>query len=226
MTSRFTSSFRQCDNASAARRTSWRRRPPDPASSSASRRPRRGPLRRSSAACRPGPRCNAAVGVGRTARASDNEPRPQPRHGQNERAMALNRKNALFAGHDEGAENGACVASLIETCMCGCPPRCKGFDGDFDAGSAACMCPAYKSRPQPLALMRSADRVLSKLARSRRSHVLLVVPISSIDRRVITSISADAPQQPASPRKRAMFLYRSIDLATRQHVPMRFSPSC
>ena len=30
--------------------------------------------------------------------------------------MALNRKNALFAGHDEGAENWACVASLIETC--------------------------------------------------------------------------------------------------------------
>ena len=135
------------------------------------------------------------------------------------RPIVLNRKNALFAGHDEGAENWACVASLIETCMCGWPPRCKGFDGDFDAGSAACMCPAYKSRPQPLALMRSADRVLSKLARSRRSHVLLVVPISSIDRRVITSISADAPQQPASARKRAMFLYRSIDLATRQQRP-------
>ena len=28
----------------------------------------------------------------------------------------LNRKNALFAGHDEGAENWACVASLVETC--------------------------------------------------------------------------------------------------------------
>jgi hypothetical protein len=28
----------------------------------------------------------------------------------------LNRKNALFAGHDEGAENWACIASLIETC--------------------------------------------------------------------------------------------------------------
>ncbi|ASY65952.1 Mobile element protein (plasmid) [Sinorhizobium sojae CCBAU 05684] len=30
--------------------------------------------------------------------------------------MALNRKNALFAGHDAGAENWAAVASLIETC--------------------------------------------------------------------------------------------------------------
>ena len=30
--------------------------------------------------------------------------------------MALNRKNALFAGCDEGAEVWACIASLIETC--------------------------------------------------------------------------------------------------------------
>jgi transposase len=30
--------------------------------------------------------------------------------------MVLNRKNALFAGHDQGAENWACIASLIETC--------------------------------------------------------------------------------------------------------------
>lgn len=38
------------------------------------------------------------------------------RHGQNERMMALNRKNALFAGHDVGAQNWAVIASLIETC--------------------------------------------------------------------------------------------------------------
>jgi transposase len=31
-------------------------------------------------------------------------------------AIALNRKNALFAGHDLGAENWAVLASLIETC--------------------------------------------------------------------------------------------------------------
>ena len=30
--------------------------------------------------------------------------------------MALTRKNALFAGHDDGAENWAIVASLIEAC--------------------------------------------------------------------------------------------------------------
>jgi transposase len=32
------------------------------------------------------------------------------------RPIALNRKNALFAGHDAGAENWACLATLIETC--------------------------------------------------------------------------------------------------------------
>jgi len=32
------------------------------------------------------------------------------------RPIVINRKNALFAGHDEGAENWACIASLVETC--------------------------------------------------------------------------------------------------------------
>lgn len=32
------------------------------------------------------------------------------------RPIALNRKNALFAGHDAGAENWAVIASLFETC--------------------------------------------------------------------------------------------------------------
>src|SRR5438034_489732 len=32
------------------------------------------------------------------------------------RPIALNRKNALFAGHDEGAQNWAAIASLVETC--------------------------------------------------------------------------------------------------------------
>jgi hypothetical protein len=31
------------------------------------------------------------------------------------RPIALNRKKSLFAGHDEGAVNWACLASLIET---------------------------------------------------------------------------------------------------------------
>ena len=32
------------------------------------------------------------------------------------RPIALNRKNALFAGSDEGGANWACIASLLETC--------------------------------------------------------------------------------------------------------------
>ncbi|WP_146882719.1 transposase domain-containing protein, partial [Acetobacter nitrogenifigens] len=32
------------------------------------------------------------------------------------RPIALNRKNALFASHDAGAENWAMIASLIESC--------------------------------------------------------------------------------------------------------------
>lgn len=32
------------------------------------------------------------------------------------RPIALNRKNALFAGHDEGGRTWAHIASLIETC--------------------------------------------------------------------------------------------------------------
>ena len=32
------------------------------------------------------------------------------------RLIALNRKNALFAGHDEGGRNWGRIASFIETC--------------------------------------------------------------------------------------------------------------
>ena len=35
------------------------------------------------------------------------------------RPITLNRKNALFAGHDEGAAAWGLIASLIETCWCG-----------------------------------------------------------------------------------------------------------
>jgi IS66 C-terminal element len=65
------------------------------------------------------PVCREYPGTGRgghRGRASDNGPRPPARYGQNDRALALNRKNALFAGHDEGAANWARIASLIETC--------------------------------------------------------------------------------------------------------------
>jgi hypothetical protein len=49
-------------------------------------------------------------------RASGNKPQLLVRHGQNDRAIALTRKNALFAGSDGGAEHWAVIASLIATC--------------------------------------------------------------------------------------------------------------
>ncbi len=40
------------------------------------------------------------------------------------RPIVLNRKNALFAGHDHGAENRVCIAALIESCkLTGVDPR-------------------------------------------------------------------------------------------------------
>ena len=52
----------------------------------------------------------------RTADASDIGSRHPARYGQNDREIALKRKNALFAGSDGGGEHWAVVASLIETC--------------------------------------------------------------------------------------------------------------
>jgi hypothetical protein len=40
----------------------------------------------------------------------------QQQRRENHPPIALNLKNALFAGHDAGAENWATIASLIETC--------------------------------------------------------------------------------------------------------------
>lgn len=85
------------------------------------------------------------------------------------RPIALNRKNALFAGSDEGAEHWATVATLIECCMCGWPPRCKALFVQISEQSAACMCSAYIRRHiRPPAKMTSADWVHIKLARSER----------------------------------------------------------
>ena len=48
-------------------------------------------------------------------RASDNGPQRLARHGQNDRAIALGRKNYLFAGSDAGGRRAAAMYSLIET---------------------------------------------------------------------------------------------------------------
>lgn len=47
--------------------------------------------------------------------ASDNEPRLHRRHGQNERGMAITRKNSLFAGSDGGGRTWATIATLLQT---------------------------------------------------------------------------------------------------------------
>ena len=48
-------------------------------------------------------------------RASDNGPRPPARYGQNDRAIAIGRKNYLFAGSDAGGERAAAVYTLVES---------------------------------------------------------------------------------------------------------------
>jgi len=48
-------------------------------------------------------------------RASGNEPQPRARYGQNDRVIAIGRKNYLFAGSDAGGSRAAALYSLIET---------------------------------------------------------------------------------------------------------------
>jgi hypothetical protein len=109
--------------------------------------------------------------------------------------------------------------------MCGWPPRCKGFVGGFDVGSAASMCPAYNSRPQPLALMRSADRVLIKLTRSRRSQVY---GVSRSRRSTVASSPPSAPMHHNRPHpSEAGDIPMPFDRPRRASArPTRFSPSC
>ena len=52
---------------------------------------------------------------GRNSDASDNRPRLHRRHGQNERGIALGRKNWLVAGSAKGGERAAAILSLIGT---------------------------------------------------------------------------------------------------------------
>ena len=59
------------------------------------------------------PECDARSA--HKAGAIDSGSRHPARYGQNDCAIALNRKNALFAGSDEGGANWAIIASLIET---------------------------------------------------------------------------------------------------------------
>jgi Transposase IS66 family len=75
------------------------------------------------------------------------------------RPLVLNRKNALFAGHDQGAENWACVASLIETCKLYAAsirkptsPTCSqswSISGPPRVSTSSCHGPGRLSAPQP-----------------------------------------------------------------------------
>ena len=68
-----------------------------------------------------------------------------------------------------------------------------------DAGSAACMCPAYERRHfgrRPCIEIHGSGPHQAGALGALRS--LLGVPISSIDRRAITSVSADAAPGPTS----------------------------
>ncbi|WP_248633673.1 transposase domain-containing protein, partial [Cereibacter changlensis] len=56
------------------------------------------------------------AGVDRKAHASGNGPQQIARHGQNERAMTITRKNSLFAGSDGGGRTWATIATLLQTC--------------------------------------------------------------------------------------------------------------
>lgn len=51
-------------------------------------------------------------------RGNGNEPPTPDRHGQNERAMALGRRNWTFAGSQRGADRAAIMLSVITTCRC------------------------------------------------------------------------------------------------------------
>jgi hypothetical protein len=51
-------------------------------------------------------------------RATGSESLLLARYGQNNPAIALGRKNHLFAGSDGGGEHWAVIASLIETALC------------------------------------------------------------------------------------------------------------
>jgi hypothetical protein len=48
-------------------------------------------------------------------RASGNGPQPPARYGQNDRAIAIGRKNYLFAGSDAGGRRAAAIYALIES---------------------------------------------------------------------------------------------------------------
>lgn len=95
-----------------------------------------------------------------------------------------------------------------------------------DAWSAACMCPAYcvaAFAAGPDEIRGSGPNQAVALEAPR---ILLVVPISSNDRRVINSFSADAPRafsakEAANVRLMLFYMFRHASGS-----PRRCAPSC
>ena len=62
-----------------------------------------------------GAHCRNGEHAARTADASDSEPPPSARYGQNDPEMALGRKAWLFAGSDRGGRRATLMYTLIVT---------------------------------------------------------------------------------------------------------------
>jgi transposase IS66-like protein len=73
------------------------------------------PARREQPRHRRAARHTGAERDGHGVRASDIGSRPPARHGQNDRAIAIGRKNYLFAGSDASGRRAAALYSLIES---------------------------------------------------------------------------------------------------------------
>jgi hypothetical protein len=87
------------------------------------------------------------------------------------RPQALTRKNALFAGHDDGAENWAILASFIETAkLNGIDPTSLACRYPFPFGQSQA-----QQSPRPISALNLGRRASAIAARrltsSRASHL-------------------------------------------------------
>jgi hypothetical protein len=95
---------------------------------------------------------------GRRVGASDIRPQSLGRYGQNDRAIAIGRKNYLFAGSDAGGRRAAAIYSLIESAkLNGLNPQ--HYLADLLApspitppGASLNCCPGTGNQPTPPAL--------------------------------------------------------------------------
>ena len=85
------------------------------------------------------------------------------------RPIVLNRKNALFAGHDQGAENWAAIASLVETCkLHGVDPQAYFADVLTKLVNLWPASRLDELMPWAWAARRSTDRLAARAASAKR----------------------------------------------------------